>query len=162
MCAEAPYPDTGRRFLVLGLGCERGTPAGEVLGLAVSALERLGAQPEDVFCVATLDARAEEPAIHAVARYFGVSLVTFPAARLEIETPRLATPSRLVFAITGCHGVAEAAALARAGEASRLVLAKTKSAHATVAIAESFQPLAAFSCDADSASSHFDSNPEPA
>ena len=161
MRAEAPYPETGRS-LVLGLGCERGTPPAELLDLALSALTKLGAGPQDVAFVATLDMRAEEPAMHAVARHFSAPLVIFPAARLEAETPRLANPSDIVFAHTGCHGVAEAAALAQAGGRARLVVEKTKSAHATVAIAESFQQLAAFSSQGDSAPSHFDSSREPA
>ena len=69
---------------------------------------------------------------------------------------------RRVFAITGCHGVAEAAALALAGDSGRLVVEKTKSAHATVAIAESFQSLAALSFGIESAPSHSDSSREPA
>lgn len=145
-------------MLVLGLGCERGTPPAELIDLAVSVVTR----PQDLAFVATLDARAAEPAMLAVARHFSVPLVTFPAARLEAETPRLANPSPLVFAITGCHGVAEAAALAQAGACGRLVVEKTKSAHATVAIAESFQSLAVLSCRADSAHSHFDSSREGA
>lgn len=161
MRAEAPHPGTGR-FLVLGLGCERGTPPWELLDLSLVALARLGAAPETVAFVATLDVRAEEPAMHAVARHFSVPLVTFPAARLEAETPRLANPSDIVFAHTGCHGVAEAAALAQAGQGGRLVAEKTKSAHATVAIAESFQSLAAVSSVRDSAPSHTDSSRERA
>lgn len=100
--------------------------------------------------------------MHAVASHFSVPLVTFPAARLETETPRLANPSDIVFAHTGCHGVAEAAALAQAGAGGRLVVEKTKSVHATVAIAESFQPLAVISSRGDSAPSHSDSSREHA
>lgn len=158
MRAEAPSPDTGRRSLVIGLGCERGTPAAELLDLALSIVT----DPRQVAFVATLDARAQEPAMHAVARHFAVPLVTFPAARLEAETPRLANPSDLVFAHTGCHGVAEAAALAQAGAGGRLIVEKTKSAHATVAMAESFQSLAVLSSEGDSASSHTDSSREHA
>jgi cobalt-precorrin 5A hydrolase/precorrin-3B C17-methyltransferase len=158
MRVEARLQDTGRRRLVLGLGCERGTPAAELVALAVSALSRVNADPFDIAVIATLDSRADEAAIRAVAAHFSVPLVTFPAARLEAETPRLATPSAVVFAHTGCHGVAEAAALAEAGPSGRLALAKTKSAHATVAIAESFEPLAAISSRIDSAPSHFDSS----
>lgn len=153
MHAEATSRQTERRSLVLGLGCERGTPPAELLALALSVV----ASPEEIAFVATLDVRAEEPAMHVVAGHFAVPLVTFPAARLEVETPRLANPSDLVFAHTGCHGVAEAAALAQAGAGGRLVVAKTKSAHATAAIAESFQSFAAVSLRDDSASSHSDS-----
>jgi cobalt-precorrin 5A hydrolase len=156
MRREAPSPHTGRRSLVLGLGCERGTPPTELVDLAVSVV----VWPEHITAVATLDVRAEEPAMLAVARHFSVPLVTFSAARLEAETPRLANPSDLVFAYTGCHGVAEAAALAQAGPDARLLVEKTKSAHATVAVAESFQGIAATFSETESAPSHFDSNRE--
>ncbi|MGB3814386.1 MAG: cobalamin biosynthesis protein [Shinella sp.] len=158
MRAEAPSSDTARRSLVLGLGCERGTPPDELVALAVSVI----ACPQDVAFVATLDARAQEPAMHAVARHFSAPLVTFPADRLEAETPRLANPSDLVFAYTGCHGVAEAAALAQAGMNGRLVVEKTKSAQATVAVAECFQSLASVPSASDSAPSHSDSSREHA
>ena len=155
-CTEAPSPDTPRRPLVLGLGCERGTSPAELVALAVSVVAR----PGDVAFVATLDARAGEPAMHAVAKHFSAPLVTFPADRLEAETPRLANPSAIVFAHAGCHGVAEAAALAQAGAGGRLIVGKTKSAHATAAVAESFQAFDAVSCAVDSASSHSDSSRE--
>ncbi len=161
MRAEAPSPRIGR-FLVLGLGCERGTPPSELLDLSLATLARLGAAPKAVAFIATLDVRAEEPAMHAVARHFSAPLVIFSAARLEAETPRLANPSDVVFAHAGCHGVAEAAALAQAGHGGRLVAEKTKSAQATVAIAESFQPVAALSSVRDSAPSHIDSSREHA
>ena len=153
MRAEAFSMDA-RRFLVVGLGCERGTPPAELIELARSVVSR----PEDVAFVATLDMRADEPAMHAVAGHFAVPLVTFPADRLEAETPRLANPSAVVFAHAGCHGVAEAAALAKAGAHARLVVEKTKSAHATVAIAESHQGLAPSSLESDSLSSSIDSS----
>ena len=158
MRAKAPSPDIGRRFLVLGLGCERGAPASELLDLALSVVAR----PKDIAFVATLDVRAEEPAMHAVARHFGVPLVTFTAVRLEAETPRIANPSAVVFAHAGCHGVAEAAALAQAGASGRLIVEKAKSARATAAVAESFQPLGVLSSVTDSASSHSDSSREHA
>ena len=41
----------------------------------------------------------------------------FPASQLEAERERLAKPSSEVFAVTGCHGVAEGAALAAVGAA---------------------------------------------
>lgn len=160
---EAAMPgQEGRAALVLGLGCERGTPAAELLDLAETVLSLCGRAASEVSAVATLDVRAGEPAMHAVARRYGVPLKTFPAARLEAETPRLANPSALVFAHAGCHGVAEAAALAAAGESGRLVCPKTKSPRATAAIAQSFQSLGGLSSKGDSASSHIDSSSEPA
>ena len=83
MRAEAPYPETGRS-LVIGLGCERGTPPAELLDLALSALTGLGARLQDVAFVATLDVRAEEPAMHTVARHFSAPLATFPARLFDV------------------------------------------------------------------------------
>lgn len=125
----------GAARFVLGLGCERGTPAAEVIALAQNALASIGASREDIACIASLDTRADEPAILAVARHFAVPSQFFAAPLLEAETPRLRHPSDRVFALTGCHGVAEASALAGAGPLADLVVPKIKSAHATAALA---------------------------
>ncbi|KRB60334.1 precorrin methylase [Rhizobium sp. Root708] len=127
--------DDRRRF-VLGLGCERGASPEEVLALARSALEKAGIAADEVAAVASIAARAEEPAILNLARSLAVSAFFFEADVLERETPRLANPSEVVFKLVGCHGVAESAALAAAGVAGGLVLPKIKSSHATAAIAK--------------------------
>lgn len=59
----------------------------------------------------------------------------FGADRLEAEAPRLQNPSDIVFAEVGCHGVAEGAALAAAGQSGALRVPKQKSERATAAIA---------------------------
>jgi cobalamin biosynthesis protein CbiG len=126
--------DETRRH-VLGLGCERRAPDSEVMALAVEALRAAGISGAELAAVASIDSRAQEPAILAVAAHFSVPVVFFDAVRLEKETPRLRNPSEIVFARVGCHGVAEAAALAAIGEAAELVLGKIKSRHATAAVA---------------------------
>ncbi len=121
--------------LALGIGCERGANADAVIALVARALERAGLSPLAVACVGSLDLKADEPAILAAADHFGVPLRFFDAARLEEETPRLANPSDVVFQAVGCHGVAEAAALACAGDAAVLAVEKQRGARATCAIA---------------------------
>ena len=79
--------------------------------------------------------KSNEPAVHALADELGRPARFFAAAALEAESPRLQTPSDIVFRETGCHGVCEGAALAAAGPGSQLIVAKTKSARATCAIA---------------------------
>ena len=123
--------------LVLGIGCERGCEAEEAIALAEKVLSENGLSPESVAAIASLDLKADEAAIHAVAAHFGVPARFFEAPRLEAETPRLATPSDVVFAEVGCHGVAEGAALASVGAAGELAVAKIKSRRATVAIGRS-------------------------
>ncbi|WP_338051068.1 cobalamin biosynthesis protein [Pararhizobium gei] len=123
-------------IFALGLGCERGTPGDELIRLAEAAMEAAGIGRQALSCIASLDVRAAEPAMMAAAEYFAVPFEVFDAAKLAAEKDKLQTPSDIVFALTGCHGVAEAAALAAAGGSSRLVVPKIKSARATVAIAQ--------------------------
>lgn len=120
---------------VLGLGCERGADADEVLALALQALGMADIEPEQLAGIASIDGRREEPAILGVADHLGVAAVFFDAETLERETPRINNPSAVVFARVGCHGVAESAAMAAVGPTAELFLPKIKSAHATAAIA---------------------------
>ena len=154
----APFADTGRltvhvtdrrvapgddvadvtlhpAVLALGIGCERGCATDELIGLAEHTLAAGGLAPEAVACVASLDLKADEPAVRAVADWLGVPLRLFDAATLERETPRLTAPSEIVFRAVGCHGVAEAAALACTGTDGTLIQPKTKSACGTCAVA---------------------------
>ena len=121
--------------LALGLGCERGCAPEELILLAKRVLVAGGLAPEAVACVASLDLKADEPAVNAVADWLGVPLRLFDAAALERETPRLTAPSDVVFRAVGCHGVAEAAALACAGADGALAMPKARSARGTCAIA---------------------------
>ncbi len=124
------------RKLVLGVGCERDVDGGELAALTDTVLAETGFAPAAIACVASLDVKADEPAVHALAERLGVPARFFPADRLEAETPRLANPSATVFREVGCHGVAEAAALAATGAGGELVVAKRKSPRATCAIAQ--------------------------
>jgi cobalt-precorrin 5A hydrolase/precorrin-3B C17-methyltransferase len=124
-------------IVAIGVGCERLAPATELIALAEACLAEAGLSRLSVACVVSLDLKAAEPAVHALARHLEVPARFFDAARLELETPRLATPSDLVFRETGCHGVAEGAALAAAGPEGRLVLHKRRAARSTCAIAVS-------------------------
>jgi cobalt-precorrin 5A hydrolase len=119
----------------LGLGCERGCDPGELLMLAEAVLRAADITPGDLAGIHSLDARAGEPAMVLLAERWQLPLICFDAATLEKQTHRLANPSERVFELTGSHGVAEAAALAAAGPDGELVIGKTKSAHATAALA---------------------------
>jgi len=125
------HPET----LVLGLGCERGASPAEVCRLAEATLAESGYAALSLACIASLELKADEPAVLAAAAHFGVPARFFSAAELEAETPRLATPSEVVHLAVGSHGVAEAAALAAAGPDALLAVAKRKSARATAALA---------------------------
>jgi cobalt-precorrin 5A hydrolase/precorrin-3B C17-methyltransferase len=125
------------KTLVLGMGCERHAKPEEAIALAEEALAKGGFAKTSLAAVCSIDLKADETAIHAVAAHFGVPARFFSAATLEAEAPRLKNPSEVVFAQVGCHGVAEGAALAAVGASGELVVEKIKSKGATAAIARS-------------------------
>ncbi len=125
------------QVLTLGVGCERNAEPEELLGLVQRTLAEQGLAAGAVGAVVSIDVKADEPAVHAVAEALEVPARFFAAEILEAETPRLATPSDLVFREVGCHGVSEGAALAAAGSTGQLVQPKVKSARATCAVARS-------------------------
>jgi cobalt-precorrin 5A hydrolase/precorrin-3B C17-methyltransferase len=121
--------------LALGVGCERNTDPKELRALVFQTLRDANLSPNAVACIVSIDLKSNEPAVHALADELERPARFFSAAALEAESPRLQTPSDIVFRETGCHGVSEGAAMAAAGTDSRLIVAKTKSARATCAIA---------------------------
>ncbi len=139
-------PDDGElvyhpQVLTVGIGCERGCDAEQLIGLVNETLDDAGLARGSVALVASIDVKADEAAVHAVAGALGVPARFFSADTLESETPRLATPSDIVFAEVGCHGVAEGAALAAAGADGDLIVAKRKSERATCAVARAPAPV---------------------
>jgi cobalt-precorrin 5A hydrolase/precorrin-3B C17-methyltransferase len=126
---------TAPRTIAIGIGCERKADEAEIWALIEAALAEAKVAPETVACIASIASKFEEPALHGIAQRLGVPLRFFEADRLERETPRLKNPSDLVYRETGCHGVAEGAALAVVGAAGDLILPKRRSAHATCALA---------------------------
>ena len=121
--------------LAVGVGCVRDTDPEELVGLVRDTIGNAGLAPASVALVASLDLKMDEPAVHAVAADLARPSRFFTSGRLEQETPRLASPSDVVFREVGTHGVAEAAALASAGPDATLVAPKRRSKNATCAIA---------------------------
>ncbi len=129
------------KVLTLGVGGERGVDADELITLVEDTLTRHHFAKASLAAVGTIDVKEDEAAIHALARHLGLPLRVFSAAELNAEAPRLKTPSTIVLKEVGCPGVAEGAALALAGPQSELIVAKTKSARATCALALSAAPV---------------------
>lgn len=128
-------------LLVLGVGCERGCDPAELRELALSVLAEAGCAPGAVAAVVSIDIKADEAAVHALAAGLGVPARFFRAEALLAETGRLTDPSETVFRETGCWGVAEGAALAAVGKAGALLVPKRKSRGATSALARAAAPL---------------------
>ena len=98
--------------LALGVGCERGCTAEELIDLAKATLAEQDLAAGAVAVIVSLDLKSDEPAMHALSARLGVPVRFFTAPELRSQTSRLATPSEAVFRETGCYGVAEGAALA--------------------------------------------------
>jgi len=126
---------------VLGLGCARGCAPGEMWDLVESVLIEANIAPGAVAAVASLDLKADEPAMIELAARLDVPFRVFRAEELEAEAGRLATPSEVVFKEVGCHGVCEGAALACAGVTGKLVIPKEKSGNATCAVVRCEDPV---------------------
>ena len=122
--------------LAVGVGCERGTSPTEVEELIANTLARHGLAEASVACHASIELKADEPAISNLkeVRFFTID-------ELNAQEARLLTPSEAVRAEVGVAGVAEAAALAAAGPGSELIVAKTKGQRATCAVARAASPI---------------------
>ncbi|MEE9388094.1 MAG: precorrin-3B C(17)-methyltransferase [Paracoccaceae bacterium] len=125
----------------LGVGCARDCPPEELEALVMGALAAVEVDPLAIAAIGTLDLKADEPAVLALAAKFGVPLRLFSASELEAQAARLENPSDVVFAEVGCHGVAEGAALALAGATGGLGQAKVKSDMATCAVGYAPEPI---------------------
>ena len=125
----------------MGMGCERGVGVEEAIGLAEDVLENSGIARQSIALVASIDVKADEAAIHAVAQHFGVEARFFDARTLEMQAAKLKNPSQIVYDEVGCHGVAEGAALEATGSEGTLLVEKTKSSRVTCAIARAHEPL---------------------
>lgn len=122
--------------LAVGLGCERGTSVAEVRALIRTTLEAHNLSTKSVAIYASIDLKEDEAALSTLD-----NVVYFSAEQLKQQYTRIATPSSHVEDAVGTPSVAEAAALAAAGDEATLIVPKTKSKRATIAIAEAPEPI---------------------
>ena len=109
--------------LWLGLGCERGTSLSLIERLIAQQLDHLQLAPEAIAGMASIDRKADEPALLQLAQARGWPQRWLTAQALEaVGVPN---PSAAVAAEMGTASVAEAAALLAAGPGARLLLEKT-------------------------------------
>jgi len=110
------------KSLVLGLGCDRGTPVDLVERGVHALLLNAGLSPRSVKAIATIDKKADEEAFLALSQRHGWPLVTYAAEQLD-AVPGIENPSETVKKHVGTRGVSEPAALLAAG-ASKLLVPK--------------------------------------
>ena len=125
--------------IALGLGCDRNTPLATVKAAIDQALALCQASLDDVNAVASIDLKADEPALLQLAAEQGWNIRFYPAQELaQVDVPN---PSETVRKHTGTPSVSEAAALLAAGtDLSHLLIEKHRlrgpdGRNATVSIA---------------------------
>lgn len=120
--------------LVVGVGGSTGPSTSELADLLEQILTETGLARASITEVATIDRRADEPAL----RSLGLPIRGFPADTLaQISVPN---PSEVVDAAVSTPSVAEAAALAAAGPGATLLVPKRKGRTVTVAVARRRTP----------------------
>ena len=120
--------------LAIGVGCTRGVLPERLVHHVLQTLVHYKLSQKSVAVVASVDLKADETAILTLAQTLSVPARFLPVEDLEALTSRLSQPSEYVFRAVGCHGVAEAAALASAGPDARLVVNKHCGQQVTCAI----------------------------
>jgi cobalt-precorrin 5A hydrolase len=124
-------------MIVAGVGCRRGAPASDIEAAIRAALSRADIATDALNGIATIAAKSAEAGIQAAAERLGVAVVLVPEADLQAAEPRTQTRSKRVRTFAGVSSVAEAAALAAAGPAARLIAPRLVIGAATCALAAS-------------------------
>lgn len=131
---------TGARpTLVIGLGCQRGCTAAELQNLIDASLNEHHLALADISALASIDIKRAEAGLLELAEHLALPVAFFSAQELAAFEPRLSHRSQIAFANTGCHGVAESAALAMAarlgGLPVKLLIQRRTTSRATFALA---------------------------
>ncbi|MGN7295072.1 cobalamin biosynthesis protein [Rhizobium sp. SAFR-030] len=108
-------------MMAAGIGCRKGTSADTILAVldaALTAHGRSGSRPQ---ILATGPQKAAEGGLLEAARQLGVDLTVVSEPDMQAASPRTLTLSPHSVAHVGIPSFCEAAVLAAAGEASRLL-----------------------------------------
>jgi cobalt-precorrin 5A hydrolase len=119
------------KVLVLGIGCNRGTPAAEIEAVIDETLAELHFSKKSVKAVCTIDLKKDEKGLLEVVERNGWEFVCYSAGKLN--SVAIQEPSETVFKYTGAYGVSEPAALLYSG-AEKLALVKKKSGNVTISV----------------------------
>lgn len=119
--------------VIAGLGYRRGCAAEALTQVVRDASAQAGCA---VHALAAPAFKADEPGLREAADALALPLILVPRGALHGAQGRCLTRSETVRAATGLASVAEACALAAAGEQSRLILPRIAHAGATCALAE--------------------------
>ena len=126
------------RIIAIGVGCRAGVSGDAIVALAKRALAEFSA-PEGEKRMFTLAVKAEEAGLVEAARLIGAPLTPLPLEALQAQAGRIMTPSAAARSRFGAPNIAEAAALAGAGEGGQLLGRRLAADGATCAVALSLE-----------------------
>jgi precorrin-4 C11-methyltransferase len=119
--------------LAIGLGCNRDTPAEEIIEAILTTLDDAGLARDSVSCVATIEHKANERGLLEACEVEGWRLRFFSSDQIG-SVEDLPNLSRAAYRALGVWGVAEPAAML-AAETDKLLVEKQKYTNVTVAVA---------------------------
>lgn len=137
LLGSIPVVTTGseaQRRLVVGIGCRRGVSAARILAALDTALEAQGRARTEIYALATIDMKADEPGLREAAALLGVPLRIVPRSRIKTLQNTLREPT-FAEEITGVAAVCIPAALLTSPH-SELLAPMTARDGVTVAIAQ--------------------------
>ncbi len=120
--------------LAVGVGCNRGTPAEEIISAVTETLAQAELSPLSIVTLATIEDKADEIGLLEACRRENWRLQIFTRADIA-AVKNLPNPSPWAMKALGVPGVAEPAALL-AAKADTLLVEKRKFANVTVAVAQ--------------------------
>jgi cobalt-precorrin 5A hydrolase len=129
----------GETTVAIGIGCKRGCSSEAIVALIERAIAAAAcaSAPSALF---THEAKQSEAGLASAAKALGLPLVFLDAQVLRQASLRAATNSPRVMRMLGLPSIAETAALAGAGPASVLLVARVSEGGASCAIAGKKEP----------------------
>lgn len=95
--------------IVVGIGCDRGTPLVTLETVLDQALEMVKCTHENIVCFATIDKKSDEDGINSLVNNLAKKIYYYAAKDLAVvEVPN---PSKVVMKYMGTPAVSEAAAI---------------------------------------------------
>ena len=119
--------------LVCGIGCNRNTTMEEMKALLEDVLAKSELAAASLTCIASIDVKADEGGLIALADHIGLPIIFFNRQELN-RVKEIKNPSKLVQKHVGVKSVCEAAAILAAKNGT-LIVPKHSTKNATVALA---------------------------
>ena len=127
--SELPTVVLHPKSLVVGMGCNRGTPVETLRQLLTDTLAAHDLALDSVTAITTVDLKAGELGLLQLVKELGVPLIDFPAE--ELARQDVPTPSAMVEGHVGTPSVSEASVLAHGAD---LLVPKQRNSDATCAV----------------------------